>query len=98
MPDVCWHDLRATYCTILLKNTFNPKSVSVLMGHTKEIITIDVYGDKKELIGDCLDMLEPFIAEVIPKDSENNTCELVCIDEFIAELFDEEETEVNIVN
>ena len=25
------------------------------MGHAKEIITIDVYGDKKEIIGDCLD-------------------------------------------
>ena len=24
----------------------------------------------KEFIGDCLDVLEPFIAEVIPKDSE----------------------------
>ena len=53
---------------------------------------------KKELIGDCLDVLEPFIAEVIPKDSENNTCELICIDEFIAGLFDEEETEANIVS
>ena len=52
----------------------------------------------KELIGDCLDVLEPFIAEVIPKDSENNTCELINIDEFIEELFDEEETEVNIVS
>lgn len=43
-------------------------------------------------------MLEPFITEVNPKDSENNTCELICIDEFIADLFDEEEPEVNIVN
>lgn len=69
-----------------------------MMGHAKEIITIDVYGDKKELIGECLDVLEPFISEVIPKDSENNTCELICIDEFIADLFDEEEKEVNIVS
>ena len=43
-------------------------------------------------------MLEPFIAEVIPKDSENNTCELINIDEFIEELFDEEKKEVNIVS
>lgn len=98
MPDIRWHDLRSTYCTILLKNDFNAKAVSRLMGHAKEIITVDVYGDKKELIGDCLDVLEPFITEVIPKDSENNTCELICIDEFIADLFDEEEPEVNIVN
>lgn len=98
LPDIRWHDLRSTYCTILLKNDFNAKAVSRLMGHAKEIITVDVYGDKKELIGDCLDVLEPFITEVIPKDSENNTCELICIDEFIADLFDEEEPEVNIVN
>lgn len=44
------------------------------------------------------DVLEPFIKEVSSKDSENNTCDLICIDEFIADLFDEEEQEVNIVN
>ena len=70
MPDICWHDLRATYCTILLKNDFNPKAVSKLMGHAKEIITIDVYGDKQEIIEDCLEALEPFIDEVIPEEEE----------------------------
>ena len=29
--------------------------------HAKEIITIDVYGDKQEIIEDCLEVLEPFI-------------------------------------
>ncbi len=53
LPDIRWHDLRATYC-YLLKNDFNPKAVSKLMGHAKEIITIDVYGDKQEIIEDCL--------------------------------------------
>ena len=28
------------------------------MGHAKEIITIDVYGDKQEIIEDCLEVLE----------------------------------------
>ncbi len=70
MPDIRWHDLRATYCTILLKNDFNPKAVSKLMGHAKEIITIDVYGDKQEIIEDCLEALEPFIDEVIPEEEE----------------------------
>ena len=77
---------------------YNQQELGKRIRHAKEIITVDVYGDKKELIGDCLDVLEPFIAEVIPKDSENNTCELINIDEFIEELFDEEETEVNIVS
>lgn len=70
MPDIRWHDLRATYCTILLKNDFNPKAVSKLMGHAKEIITIDVYGDKQKIIEDCLEVLEPFIDEVIPEEEE----------------------------
>ena len=64
------NNLRATYCTILLKNDFNPKAVSKLMGHAKEIITIDVYGDKQEIIEDCLEVLEPFIDEVIPEEEE----------------------------
>lgn len=53
---------------------FNPKAVSQLMGHAKEIITIDVYGDTAEIIEDCLDDLQPFIDEVIPKEeSEGGT-------------------------
>ena len=55
-------------CTILLKNDFNPKAVSKLMGHAKEIITIDVYGDKQEIIEDCLEVLEPFIDVVLPEE------------------------------
>ena len=49
---------------------YNQQELGKRIRHAKEIITVDVCGDKKELIGDCLDVLEPFIAEVIPKDSE----------------------------
>jgi len=42
LPDIRWHDLRATFCTMLLKNDFSPKAVAKLMGHAKEIVTIDV--------------------------------------------------------
>lgn len=55
LPDIRWHDLRSTFCTVLLKNNFNPKAVSKLMGHVKEIITIYVYGDTAEIIEDCLE-------------------------------------------
>ncbi len=48
LPDIGWCDLRSTFCTILLKNNFNHNAVSQLMGHAKEIITIDVYGDTAE--------------------------------------------------
>ena len=73
LPDIRWHDLRSTFCTVLLKNDFNPKAVSKLMGHAKEIITIDVYGDTSEIIEDCLEELEPFIEEVLPEEEEDKT-------------------------
>ena len=61
LPDIHFHQLRNTYATILLKNSFNSKGVSHLLGHAKEIISVDVYGDTQEIIEDCLDVLEPFI-------------------------------------
>lgn len=90
LPDIRWHDLRATYATILLKNNYSPKAVSRLMGHAKEFITVDVYGDQQKIIEDCLTDLEPFIDEVIPKKSTydfTNEYEYVCIiEEFIREI------------
>lgn len=86
LPDIRWHDLRATYCTILLKNEFNPKAVSKLMGHAKEIITIDVYGDNREIIEDCLEALEPFIEEVRPEKEEIDLNDVDCMDSVVAEL------------
>ena len=66
--------LWSIFCTLLLKNNFNPKAVSQLMGHAKEIVTIDVYGDTAESIEDCLDEMQPFIDEVLPKEeTEKNT-------------------------
>ena len=72
LPDIRWHDLRASYCTLLLKNDFNPKAVSKLMGHAKEIVTIDVYGDNKEIIRDCVPEISDFINRVIPKDEDRS--------------------------
>ena len=50
LPNIRWHDLRSTFCTLLLKNDFNPKAVSKLMGHAKELITMDVYGDNRDIL------------------------------------------------
>ena len=66
LPDIRWHDLRSTFCTILLKNDFNPKAVSKLMGHAKEIITMDVYGDNKGIIADCVLEIQDYMDEVLP--------------------------------
>ncbi|MCD8120875.1 MAG: site-specific integrase [Clostridiales bacterium] len=71
LPNIRWHDLRSTFCTILLKNDFNPKAVSKLMGHAKELITMDVYGDKRGIIADCVDELQPFIDEVLPHEDDD---------------------------
>ncbi len=83
MPDIRWHDLRSTFCTILLKNDFNPKVVPKLMGHVKELITMDVYGDKRGIIADCVDELQPFIDEVLPKTDEEEDINTANIDVII---------------
>lgn len=70
LPDIRWHDLRASYATILLKEGYNLKAISKKLGHSKQIITADVYIDKKEIVRDCLDKLVPFIEEVFPKQED----------------------------
>ncbi|WP_162151054.1 site-specific integrase [Haploplasma modicum] len=50
LPNIRFHDLRASYTTILIKNKFSPKAVSKMLGHATEIISIDHYTDSKELI------------------------------------------------
>jgi len=90
LPDIHFHQLRNTYATILLKNSFNSKGVSHLLGHAKEIISVDVYGDTQEIIEDCLDVLEPFIESVIPKEHEDqyyDYSEIIEIDLIIEEYF-----------
>ena len=72
LPDIRWHDLRSTFCTLLLKNDFNPKAVSKPIGHAKEIITMDVYGDNRGIIADCVDEIQPFIDEVLPTEDEDS--------------------------
>lgn len=81
LPDIRWHDLRGSFCTILLKNNYSPKAVSRLLGHSKKTITVDVYGNMAEIIEDCLEELQPFIDDVLPHNSkENNIVDDVVID------------------
>ena len=67
LPDIHFHQLRNTYTTILLKNDFNVKGIANMLGHSKEIISADIYGDTAEIIEDCLYAMEPFIEEVMPE-------------------------------
>lgn len=91
LPDIRFHDLRATYCTLLLKNNFSPKAVSQLLGHSSEIISVDVYGDNKQLVADRLIELDEFIESVAPKEELNIQIEvdknlIEGIDSYIKEL------------
>ena len=72
--------MRSTFCTLLLKNNFNPKAVSKLMGHAKELITMDVYGDNRGIIADCVDEIQAFIDEVIPDETEKKEVDEEFID------------------
>lgn len=79
LPDIRWHDLRSTFCTLLLKNDFSPKAVSKLMGHAKEIISVDVYGDNANIIPDEIPELVEFMDEVLPKETEGEDDKLLDI-------------------
>ena len=88
LPDIRFHDLRATYSTLLLKNNFSSKAVSKLMGHATDIITVDVYGDNEEIISDCSDELNSFIEEVRPDNDEKNgdNSDILICDQILDEL------------
>lgn len=66
LPNIRFHDLRHTYTTLLLKQEFSVKAISDSLGHAKTIISVDVYGDNREIIRDYLDDIQEFIDEVIP--------------------------------
>lgn len=69
LPNIRWHDLRHTYGTLLIKSNFDIKDVSQLLGHTEETITADIYLDKRQIVLDCLEDIEPFIEEIVPDDN-----------------------------
>lgn len=88
LPNIRFHDLRATYSTLLLKNDFSSKAISKLMGHATDIITIDVYGDNEEIIADCVDELNSFIEEVRPNNADENgdNSDILVCDQILDEL------------
>lgn len=83
LPDIRWHDLRSTYCTLLLKSDFNPKAVSKLMGHAKELITVDVYGDNQNIIPEEIPELVSYTNDVMPKKRSGQDLKDVVLDTVI---------------
>ena len=70
LPNIRFHDLRHTYATLLLKQDLSVKAISDSLGHAKTIISVDMYGDKREIIKDCVCEIKPVIDEVMPKQTE----------------------------
>ena len=60
------------FLSILVKANFSIKAISQLLGHANEIITVDVYTDKLEIIYDCLDALNPYIERIMPVHKEKH--------------------------
>lgn len=50
LPNILRHDLRSTYCTLLLKDAFHSEAISKFTGHARALITMDVYADNKGII------------------------------------------------
>lgn len=40
---------------------------------------MDVYGDKRGILADCVDELQPFIEEVLPNAEQNATAKPFCV-------------------
>ena len=69
LPDIRWHDLRHSYATLLLKNDFNLKAISKMLGHSKEIVTADNYINNQEIIADGVMELVGYMEDVLPTKS-----------------------------
>lgn len=66
LPNIRFHDLRHTYATILTNEEIDVKAISNSLGHSKTIITVDVYTDKKLMIVDVSEQTQEFACEIFP--------------------------------
>ncbi|MEI3417369.1 MAG: hypothetical protein V8Q86_02350 [Blautia sp.] len=58
----------------MLKIISLPKAVSKLMGHARELITMDVYGDNGNIIAEEIPPeLLSYMEEVLPEKKKDNT-------------------------
>lgn len=55
------------------------------MGHAKEMITLDVYGDNKGIIADCVPEIQSYMEEILPKTeaSERNLDIVVNVEDYL---------------
>lgn len=55
-----------------MKEDIGVKAISNSLGHAKTMITVDVYGDKQEIISDCADEIQDFIEEMVGEEETHN--------------------------
>lgn len=80
LPDtIRFHDLRASYATMLVSRDCNPKAVSLKLGQASERVTLDVYTERQAIILDEVDAIDEIVTQVYPKDIENDISD-ICID------------------
>ncbi len=70
LPNIRWHDLRATAATIILREFKNPILASHVLGHKHEILTIDKYGDDYRIAQIDMTTLNSFIDDIAPSNEE----------------------------
>ena len=55
---------------LLIKNDFSLNTISNLMEHATEIISVNVYVDNEEIIFNCLDELKLFLDKLKPDEEK----------------------------
>ena len=74
------------------RHNFSPKAVSKLMGHARELITMDVYGDNGNIIAEeippeLLSYIEEVLAEKKKDNIENVLDTLINVEKNIELMF-----------
>lgn len=77
--DLHWHDLRHSYCTLMLQNGANLKQLSIAMGHYSELFSLSVYTDMDFIICNGFPEFDTFIDSVLPEQPEDG-CIIVDVD------------------
>lgn len=86
--DFHWHDLRHSYCTLMVQNGANLKQLSITMGHYSELFSLSVYTDMNFIICNGFPEFDEFIDSVLPEPpkEEENIVEIAVDFDYIASV------------
>ncbi|MCD7967514.1 MAG: site-specific integrase [Clostridiaceae bacterium] len=69
--DFHWHDIRHSFCTLMVQNGANLKQLSIAMGHYSELFSLNVYTDMDFIISNGIPEFDAFIDDVLPESRES---------------------------